>query len=329
MVITIPMSQPRGEGLRPVDMSRDISQIVDLLRMVFKDTLDIEDRQWLGDAGQSYMPEALTRLNPAASRLANGFVWVADGRIVGNATLLPTKIWGRYLVANVAVHPSYRRHGIARELMHAVTDSVRARHGRVILLQVVKDNYPAIDLYTSLGYQSVGDMTTWYATSGRTRQISAILSSGPAPEVRPLSNRMWRAAYQLDTSCVPADLNWPEPLPPDAYRQSIFRRIGDFFGGRQMETWAITEDDNQITGLASITGEWGRVHLVSLRVAASRAGQFERPLLAKIMRRISYLPRRNIRIDHPDDDSVTNELLQEANFIAQRTLTHMRLDLSR
>jgi len=211
--------------------------------------------------------------------------------------------------------------------MDTVAESVRSRQGRVILLQVVKDNNPAIDLYHSLGYRSVGNMTTWYALAGRTRQIPASITGEHAPEIRPLPNRMWQAAYQLDTSCVPADLNWPEPLRADNYRQSIWRRIGDFFNGRQLETWAITENSDRLMGLASISGEWGRVHLLSIRVDPRRTGQFERPLLAKIMRRIAYLPRRNIRIDHPDGDLVTNELLKEANFTAQRTLTHMRLNL--
>jgi hypothetical protein len=53
----------------------------------------------------------------------------------------------------------------------------------------------------------------------------------------------------------------------------------------------------------------------------------ERPLLAKLMRRLQYLPRRNVQIDHPDDDELVNSLLQEANFQPRRTLTHMRLDL--
>lgn len=329
MVITIPISRPQAEGLRPVNLARDMPQIVELLRMVFKDTLDVEDRQWLGEASQGYFPEVFNRINPAASRLGNGFVWVADSHIVGNVTVLPTKVWGRYLVANVAVHPSYRRQGIARELMHAVADSIRSRHGNVILLQVVKDNHPAIDLYKSLGYYSVGNMTTWYATAGRVRQIAANVTTNEASDIRPLPNRMWQAAFQLDTACVPSDLNWPEPLPSDAYRQTLWRRVGDFFNGRQMETWAIIEKNNRLVGLATLTGEWGRVNLLSIRVDSDRVGQLERPLLAKIIRRLSYLPRRNIRIDHPDSDLVMNEILQEANFSAQRTLTHMRLDLSR
>lgn len=329
MVITLPISHPRSDGLRPADLSRDIPHIVDLLRLVFGDSLDADDRQWLGEANHSGFQDALYRFNPAIARLSNGFVWEADGRIIGNVTLLPTKIWGRYLVANVAVHPSYRRRGIARALMQAVSDSVQSRGGRVILLQVVKDNTNAIELYRSFGYRSVGNMTTWYATANQVHQIRPSTHAEFDQEIRLLPNNLWRAAYQLDTDRVPADLNWPEPLHPQAYRQTIFRRIGDFMNGRLFETWSTAESHRNLTGLVTIVGEWGRAYLISLRVHSQWSGTLERPLLAKIIRRLTYLPRRNVRIDHPEDDSVTDTLLREANFTPQRTLTHMRLDLSK
>ena len=54
----------------------------------------------------------------------------------------------------------------------------------------------------------------------------------------------------------------------------------------------------------------------------------ERPLLAKLIRRLHYLPRRNVEVEHPDNDELVNALLQEANFQPRRTLTHMRLDIN-
>jgi ribosomal protein S18 acetylase RimI-like enzyme len=328
MAISIPATST-GDGLRPVDMSRDLPQIVELLKMVFGESLEGDDRQLLGDHSYGPVNDLLYRFNPAATRLSNGFVWQADGRVVGNATLLTTRTWDRYLVANVAVHPSYRREGIARSLMHAVASAVRTRGGRIILLQVVKDNQPAIDLYRSLGYVPIGNMATWYATASRVRRIEPRVAEESDPAIEPLSGRRWREAYELDTANVHADLNWPEPLRPDAYRRTFLQRAFDFMNGRQIETWATTDSQKHLTGLATIAGEWGRSHLISLRVHPEWAGRLERPLLAKVIRRLYYLPRRNVRIDHPEADELTSRLLQEANFSVQRTLTHMRLDLSR
>jgi ribosomal protein S18 acetylase RimI-like enzyme len=327
MVITIPEARP-GDGLRPIDVARDVPQIIDLLKMVFGEALELDDGQLLGDDVGASLSTLFYRLNPATSRLANGFVWLADGRIVGNVTLLPTKSWDRYLVANVAVHPAYRRRGIARAMMHAVTSHVKARGGRAILLQVVKDNTSAIDLYRSLGYVGVGHMATWYSSASRLRRLE--LSNGAERiDIRPLAGRRWREAYELDTACVPADLNWPEPLRHDAYRQTFWQRLSDVMNSRVFETWAVDDADDRLAGVTTIAGQWGRSYLTTLRVHPNYVGRLERPLLAKLIRRLQDLPRRNVRIDHPDHDVVTNALLSEANFTVQRTLTHMRLDLSR
>ncbi len=327
MVITVPDTRA-NEGLRPIDMARDVPQIVELLKLVFGEALELDEGQLLGDDVGAQISNLFYRLNPATSRLANGFVWVAEGRIIGNVTLLSTKAWDRYLVANVAVHPTYRRRGIARAMMQAVTTHVRARGGRAILLQVVKDNTSAIDLYRSLSYVRVGDMTTWYSSASRLRRLEPA-NDAPPIDIRPLPGNRWRDAYALDTTCVPADLNWPEPLRTDAYRQTLWQRLGDMMNSRMLETWVTTGASDRLTGLMSISGQWGRSHWVVLRIHPDYAGQLERPLLAKAIRRLQQLPRRNVRIDHPDDDTTTTALLAEANFAVQRTLTHMRLDLSR
>lgn len=324
MVITVPSDQ-KYTGPRPINVNRDIPGIVDLLRRVFGESLDGEERQIFGDT--TGRPDFLMRFDPSASRLSGGYVWEADGRIIGNVTLLPTKIWGRYLIANVAVHPSYRGQGIARALMNAATRSVQERHGYSILLQVVKGNLPAIGLYQSLGYVELGNMNTWTVSATRLRQLNKT-SVGPSVDIRPLAGRLWRAAYELDTSRVPADLNWPEPLQPDAYKSGVIRRLGDFFSGRQQEVWVAADSSGHLAGLASIISEVGRANLVSVRVRSDCVGTLERPLLAKVVRRLAYIPRRVVRVDHPEDDLPMNEQLQEANFTVQRTLTHMRLDVT-
>ncbi len=328
MIIAVP-APSTGDGIRPIDMSYDLPQVIDLLRLVFGDSLDGDENKLFGGTALGGLNALAYRMHPAAVRLSNGFVWQAEGRIVGNATLLTTKAWDRYLVANVAVHPSYRRQGIARKLMETITASVRARGGRVILLQVVKDNQSALDLYRTLGYTSIANMTTWYATASRVREIPAMFPGERAPDIELLSGRHWREAYELDTTHVKADLNWPEPLSPDAYRRGLWQSFGDMLNGRQNETWSTTDPRGRLIGLTSIYGEWGRSYILTLRVHPEWAGQLERPLLAKAIRRLQYLPRRNVRIDHPEADERTCSLLRESNFTVQRTLTHMRLDISR
>jgi GNAT superfamily N-acetyltransferase len=287
--------------------------------------LDAEGQRILqGQTAVTGQPAILYRFNPMASRLSRGFVWEQDGQIIGNVTLLNTSVNGRYLIVNVAVHPDYRRQGIARMLMKATTDHVRQKNGREILLQVDKDNQHAIDLYLDLDYTTIGTMTTWVANAGRAHPIQ---SHADVP-IRALRGNEGQAAYELDILALPPNLNWPEPIPKDTYQFSMWKRIANFINARHHETW-ITTDGVRLTGSVSVWSEWGRAHQLTLRVHPKWKGELERPLLAKILRQLPYIPRRNIRIDHPHSDELTNTLLTEANFKPRRTLTHMHVDLTK
>lgn len=326
MFITFPAGRTVTEGVRPVDLRRDVPQVVNLLRIAFAESNDMDERLAFRQASAN--PELLWRLGNASSRLGDGFVWVMGNKVIGNATLLPTHIKGRYLVVNVAVHPYYRRRGIAAALMQAVEESVRARKGHVILLQVVQGNTPAVNLYRSIGYRPLGTMATWVAPVSWLAQIPTTVNGEEPPDIRELPGSWWRQAYELDVTCLSPDLNWPEPLTTDAYRRSFVGRMSDFFNARQREYWAITGEDGRLSGLAAIGSESLRSNTLAIRVAATQHGQLERPLLAKAIRRLSSSSHGNVRIVHPQQDEIVNDLLQEAGFFYQRSLTHMRYDLS-
>ena len=253
-------------------------------------------------------------------------MWEENGRIVGNVTVLTTEMPGRFLVVNVAVHPEFRRRGIARLLMQQVENLVRQRQGNQILLQVVKQNYAAIELYNALHYTTIGSMTHWTASASRLRRLELNLDT-VGPPIRELKRHEWKAAYALDQQALHADLHWPEQLKQDAYKNGLWVKVMNFLNGRHAEAWVAISGKTQLVGLASLASEWGRSYEASLRVHPAWQGRLERPLLAKLIRRLQYLPRRNVQINHPDDDELVNALLQEANFQPRRTLTHMRLNL--
>ena len=327
MVVTASAAKRPHPGARPINLNTDIPQILKLLEICFGTQVGFEGQHfYTGSGGAMQQPAFLWRLNPAAQKLSLGFVWEENGRIVGNVTVLTTQIPGRYLVVNVAVHPDQRRRGIARQLMHNVHQMVHDRNGSEIMLQVVKSNEAAVNLYKTLQYTSLGSMTSWYAPISRLRQPLPAQDNNQEPSIRELRRQEWREAYHLDLSVLPPDLHWPEPPEPNMYKSGFWRKTVDFFNGRSMENWVATQN-KQLTGLATILSEWGRTHVAGIRVHPEWQGQLERPLLAKLIRRLYYLPRRNVRIDHPDNDTYTGELLREANFQPKRTLTHMRLKL--
>lgn len=325
MVITVPVRAASGNGPRPTDLNRDIPQVIRLLELVFGRPMGNLGDQLL--AGSLSQPAFLWRLHPVAAKLGLGYVWEVNGRIVGNATLITSQTPGRFLIVNVAVHPDFRRRGIARALVHSLLGMVQERQGREVLLQVVHDNEAAISLYRSLHFQSLGSVTTWFVPAFRLRELE--VSANDAPFIRELHQREWRAAYQLDQLAMPPELNWPDPLAADTYKHNIWRRLSDAINGRHAETWVTAVAGSKLSSMIAIWSEWARPHQVRLRVHPDWRGQLERPLLAKALRRLHlYLPQRDVSLVHPADDTVVNRLLKEANFRPRRTLLHMRLAIT-
>jgi GNAT superfamily N-acetyltransferase len=325
MVITARTNNSAPKGVRPINLNKDLPQVVRLLEQVFGESVR-DGQQIFNPGGLADSAAFLWRLNLNTNRLSPGFVWEENGRIVGNVTLLPSQSAGRYLVANVAVHPDYRRQGIARLLMDETVDAVKGRGGHVIFLQVDKGNEAAVALYQKMGFQSLGHMAHWQSSPSRLRLLRGQNGAVPAgPPIRPLPGNRWQEAYELDRQSLPTGLDWPDVLPTDAYKRTWWQRLVDFFNGRHAETWSTLDSQNRLSGLASIYSEWGRPHQLVVRVHPAWQGQLERPLLAKLIRRLNYLPQRRIRIDHSDNDETMNQLLREANFSVKRTLTHMRL----
>ena len=63
---------------------------------------------------------------------------------------------------NVAVHPDFRRQGVARALILALTEELKNRGSHCLTLEVRASNDPARALYESLGFVLVGTRRNYY-----------------------------------------------------------------------------------------------------------------------------------------------------------------------
>ncbi len=99
-----------------------------------------------------------------ASELTNKLaLWLVavDGNTVagyvGSQTVL-----GEADMMNIAVHPDYRRQGVAEALVTQLVAKLAARQAYSLALEVRASNEPAISLYQKLGFAQVGRRPNYY-----------------------------------------------------------------------------------------------------------------------------------------------------------------------
>jgi len=96
--------------------------------------------------------------------LGYSLVALIDGRVVGYA--LNWFVADEVHIVNLAVHPHWRRRGIARYLLREVFDCARRRGMVIATLEVRYSNRPAIELYHSIGFREVALRKKYYADNG-------------------------------------------------------------------------------------------------------------------------------------------------------------------
>ena len=63
---------------------------------------------------------------------------------------------------NIAVHPDYRRRGVAEQLLIRLVTELKVRGSRCLTLEVRASNEPAKNLYAKLGFKEVGRRKNYY-----------------------------------------------------------------------------------------------------------------------------------------------------------------------
>ncbi len=316
--------QSEFTGVRSIHFRRDVPQITELLHLAFYDK---QGRERPSSTAFDLPSLWMLNVDPMTNRLGNGLVWVENGRIIGNLTIVRYPKSGRFLVVNVAVHPEWRRRGIARRLMDEVVAAARKEGQTAVLLQVDRSNESAQQLYRRMNFSIIGQMISWRGEGVGLRRVPSSLQT-PSPEyVRRLHAREWKDALALDRAHLPIEMDWPEPMPHDLYKTGMWQWLFYAINGRSFEAWTMVAKTGELTGVSGIWGEWGQPFRVRMRIHPSWRGKVERPLFLKTVDRLSELTSRRIYWDHPDDP-IMNELLQAAKFKPRRTLTHMELRMA-
>jgi GNAT superfamily N-acetyltransferase len=288
--------------------------MADLIEVAFAERLDESGRRmvrsmrafgrwgWLGWAfGHLFLP-------PAA--YPEGCVWIEDGRLVGNASLVRADLGSlRWVLINVAVAPPWRRKGIAGAMVEACLEEARRRGGREILLQVDADNRGAQELYRRLGFRLTTVRGTW------TRRTLRRVTTEELPARRP---RPGEAGEQLALAkaVCPEGLLWPRPLDPDVFRRSFAWGTGAH--------WVWPAEGPLQAFLSAFPGyESTEMHLI-LMVSPTALGRAEAPLLDLAL---ADLPARTGEIRLETADGVDGAVLQMRGFELERKLAWMAIRL--
>ena len=325
---------PTHDGLRPVNLRRDLRQLADLIELVFADSMDSSGRSAIREMRAlshiGYGLNLIARLNDMALGISLGFVYQRDGALVGNVSLYPAAypkdmgdVW---ILANVAVHPNFQRRGIAGELVDASLDMVRRRGGRQAILQVNYDNEAALRLYESRGFRYERAWQVWR----RSGFIGAPLAVGGEMRAARLGPGDWRAEYELAEAVRPnarGGLGWLKPLHINDFRIPLRRRLLNLISLSSLEKRVIRDETSgQIVAACWLESAVGGANL---RLRFFCADEVDHTACAREMigSVVARQPGASIVIEHPRDDSATIDVLKALHFKLQRDLWHMRLDL--
>ena len=155
MVAWTAHSRSESSHIRPFQMHRDLDDLATLIEISFGQDLALTASRMVQDMRQFALLGPILRVAKVAMPLFAGYVWIEDGKLVGNASITEeNRRTATWTLSNVAVLPAYRGRGIGGRLVDMAIDHIRRNGGAQILLQVRTDNELARTLYCHRGFAS-------------------------------------------------------------------------------------------------------------------------------------------------------------------------------
>ena len=225
--------------IRYLDNSVDLVAVADLIETCFSEHMDADGYEYLNHIRKAARDVRFLRWIPGSREMVSyplhGFVGIEDQKVVGNLTLIPVLVrdhW-RYMIVNVAVHPDYRRRGIARQLTIKGLEHIRDHGAASAWLQVRDDNQGAIDLYASLGFQERACRSTWITNNVQPKKgaVEGLVISPRKDQEWPLHQTWLRQSY-------PPEVSWHLPISFNKFKPTFLNKVEYFFSDIAPKHWA-------------------------------------------------------------------------------------------
>jgi len=311
-----------SEQLRPFDVRRDIGPVADLVELCFADTLDPDGKRFIqrmrsvasNDGFLSWATVNAEWLNMPLS----GYVWEQEDILVGNVSLIPYNIEGRrsYLIANVAVHPDYRRLGVARELTIQAMEHARKRGSPGVWLHVREENDQALELYKSMGFAEHARRTTWVSTTEPSQDEVGVKSVFYTPQ-----GHHWSILWDWIQQNYPPEVTWHLPLNSKVIRSGLWGSIYRLFNKTRNRQWVAQHNDKTLAGLLWQTSN-SYADLLWLAAPSDVDDKIIHALLNHTRKQLGT--KRSLKLDYPARHSAQG--IQNGGFTPQQTLIWMSVD---
>lgn len=317
--------------IRPCDPLNDLQPVADLIERTFGDRLDPAGRVALEEMRRvaRWMPWLgwLGGICWQRVGLAPGFVWVEEGQVVGNVSI--RRALGRKgcFIGNVAVHPRWRRRGIATALMRKALREAFRRGAHWVGLEVRAENEAARRLYQRLGFREIS--RTAHLIHPLTRPVAR--PSVPAGvRLRPARHRDQDDIFRLvQLNFAPQQREVLELIAQN-YRVGWERTLDCWLEGRR-EGWWVLEHEDVLAGAVRVSWERGRrPNRLELLLHPVWEGRFE-PLLVRrgLASLRNSLRRKVVEVSIPASAGVLAQALRDARFEPLRVLIQMRREIAR
>ncbi|OQX64617.1 MAG: hypothetical protein B5M51_03195 [Anaerolinea sp. 4484_236] len=316
--ISLPLPTAQSGHIRPLNIMRDLSNVADLVELCFQKTMDPEGQRYVQKMRHASRDNRFLRWASTSMPLS-GYVWEEDKRIVGNISLaLFTKNKERiFLISNVAVHPDYRRRGIAQTLIQMGLKHARQRRSDSIWLQADDNNLGAIKLYADLGFQPRVRRNSWSADAmPQVNQVPASITISQRP------TRFWSQQYQWLQRAYPDEITWYRMPDWHIFGNGIRYWLHHIFVESDVRQWA-AQKDGRLQAVVSWMQTYTRLTPLWLATAPDTDANALTALLLHARKHL-ISQRRGLYIDYPAGEM--NAAITAAGFTRRRTLLWMRAD---
>ncbi|MCS6907579.1 MAG: GNAT family N-acetyltransferase, partial [Anaerolineales bacterium] len=261
------VKQSYPPAVRPLDPSKDLWKIADLIELCFAETLDQSGREYIRQLRQVAKDPHYFWIGSSENHLyapREGFVWEEEGKIVGNLSLFRfcTRMGIEYLIANVAVHPEFRRRGIAKLLTQRALDHIRRRGGCRAWLNVREDNQPAYLLYCKLEFVEQLRRTHWQFSP----DSSPMRLKSPSPlltgqlQIKRRSPLDWELHKRWLLSTYPPDYHWHLDFQLSCFKPGFLTWLRNFLNSTSYQHYSILLNQNLI-GVATLQSTYKDYYL--------------------------------------------------------------------